>query len=45
MLKEHIIPVSQKLKDEAKRVEAHEEQYLQDKRRGVVDAEAAIQEV
>ena len=47
MLKEHILPVAEKLKAEATKREAEEETYLQEKRRGgeLGDSETLMQEV
>ena len=47
MLREHILPVAEKLKAEAQRREGEEEAYLQEKRRGggeLGDGETVIQE-
>ena len=47
MLREHILPVAEKLKVEAQRREGEEEAYLQEKRRGggeLGDGETVIQE-
>ena len=47
MLKEHILPVAEKLKAEATKREAEEETYLQEKPRGAElgDSETLMQEV
>ena len=46
MLKDHILPVAEKLKDRAKILEVEEAQYMIDKRRRTAeDADTKIQEV
>ena len=47
MLKEHILPVAEKLKDNAKKIEREETEYLQGRRRHVEpgESEAKLQEV